>query len=222
MHISLPINLKNSAESNTSCVEIYSIMDETNLLHTEWLCMKGKYEKITPVILHFNKHFLFENKCLKVGLKIFSDITVSERKQLSQDLDKFLSKLNDICPQQVYNNILKNTPNIFLSCTRISKVDAKKHVLYGRRFRTSMSSYNITTCHCCGRICIFHHDNLLFKYNCNIIKPRNFVSKKDDAWKCRCNNFCYKAQFYCSKRPSQISIFQPNHNSLLPWGFLDI
>ena len=71
----------------------------------------------------------------------------------------------------MYDNILNTTPNIFLSCTRISKVDAKIHALYGRRFETSMFSYDINNCHCCGRIFIFHQDNLLFKYNYNIIKP---------------------------------------------------
>ena len=35
MSISLPINLQNSIQSNPSCVEIYYIVDETNLLHTE-------------------------------------------------------------------------------------------------------------------------------------------------------------------------------------------
>ena len=95
--------------------------DETNLLHTEWLCMKYKYEKIAPVILHFNEYFLFENKRFKVGLKISSDSTVSERKQVSQDANKFLSKLNDICPQQVYDNILKNAPKVYPSFTKIPK-----------------------------------------------------------------------------------------------------
>ena len=79
--ICLPINLQNSVESNPSCVEFYSMVDETNLSHTEWLCMKCKYEKMTPVTLYFNDFFLFDNKCLKVGLMISSDITVSERKK---------------------------------------------------------------------------------------------------------------------------------------------
>ena len=43
--ISLTINLQNSVESNSSCVKIYSMANVTNLLHTEWLCMKYKYEK---------------------------------------------------------------------------------------------------------------------------------------------------------------------------------
>ena len=55
MPMSLPINLLNSVEYNSSCVKIYFMIDETNLLHTERLCMKCKYEKVTPVILHFNK-----------------------------------------------------------------------------------------------------------------------------------------------------------------------
>ena len=68
-------------------------------------------KKNTPVILHFNKKFLFENKYLKVVLMISSDITVSKRKKVSQDVDKLLSKLNDICQQQVYDNIVNNTKN---------------------------------------------------------------------------------------------------------------
>ena len=64
------------------------MVDETNIFHTEWLCMKCKYEKITPINLYFNKKFLFENKFLKAGLMISSDITVYERKTLSQDVDK--------------------------------------------------------------------------------------------------------------------------------------
>ena len=190
MPISLPINLQNSVISNSPCVEIYSMTDETNLLHTEWMCMKCKYEKVIPVTLHFNEHFLFENKCLKVGLHIASDITISVRKKISHDVNKYLSKLNDRCPQEVYDNILNIKPNMFPSSTKISKIDAKKHALYGRRFETSMFSYDISNCDCCGKICIYHDDNLLFKYNSNIIKPRYFVSKKHDAWKCCCNNFC--------------------------------
>ena len=49
----------------------------------------------------------------KVGLMISSDITVSERKKYLKMLIHYLKKLNDICPQQVYDNILNNTPKIF-------------------------------------------------------------------------------------------------------------
>ena len=35
MPISLPINLQNNIESNSSCAKIYSMVDEINLLHTE-------------------------------------------------------------------------------------------------------------------------------------------------------------------------------------------
>ena len=55
--ICLPINLQNSVKSNPSCAEFYSMVDETNLFHTEWLCMKCKYEKITPVTLYFNENY---------------------------------------------------------------------------------------------------------------------------------------------------------------------
>ena len=79
--------------------------------------------------LYFNENFLLENKFLKVGLMISSDITVSERKKISQDVDTLLEKLKDMCPQQVYDNILNNAPKIFLSCTRISKIHAK-NMLY--------------------------------------------------------------------------------------------
>ena len=111
---------------------------------------------------------------------------------------------------------------IFPSCTRISKIHAKKHILYGRRFETSILSYNISTCHCCGRMCIYHHDNLLLKYNFNTIKPRHFVSKKHETWKCCCNSLCSGEQYYCSKGPSQITVFKSNHNGLLPWEFLNL
>ena len=53
-------------------------------------------------------------------------------KKVSQDVNTFLSKLNDICPQQVYDNISKNTSKMFPSCTNNSKIDAKKHALYGK------------------------------------------------------------------------------------------
>ena len=43
--ICLLINLQNSVESNPLCVEIYSMIDEPTLLHTQWLCMKYKYQK---------------------------------------------------------------------------------------------------------------------------------------------------------------------------------
>ena len=91
--------------------------------------MKCKYGKIAPVTLYFNEHFLFDNKCLKVWLMISSDITVSERKKISQDNDTLLKKLKDICPQQVCDNILNNAPKIFPSCTIISNIHAK-NMLY--------------------------------------------------------------------------------------------
>ena len=56
--ICLPINLQNGAESNPSCVELYSMVDETPLLYTEWLCMTCKYEKITLITLYFNENFI--------------------------------------------------------------------------------------------------------------------------------------------------------------------
>ena len=114
------------------------MVDETTLIHTEWVCMKCKNDKITPVTLYFNENFLFENKFLKVGLMISSDITVSERKKISQDVDTLLKKLNDICPQQMYDNILNNAPNIFLSRAIVSKIHTQKHALYGCRFEISM------------------------------------------------------------------------------------
>ena len=110
--ISLPINLQNSVESNLSCAEIYSMVDETTLIHTEWVCMKCKNEKITPVTLYFNENVLFENKYFKVGLMISSDIIVYERKKVSKDVDKLLTKLNDIYPQQMYDNILNLYKNL--------------------------------------------------------------------------------------------------------------
>ena len=58
--------------------------------------MKCKYKKITPVSLYFNENFLFESKCLKVRLLISSDMTVYERKNVYQNVDKLLTKLNDI------------------------------------------------------------------------------------------------------------------------------
>ena len=97
--ICLPINLQNSVKSNPSYVEIYIMVDETTFLLIEWLCMKCKYKKITPVTLYFNEKILFESKCLKVKLLISSDMTVYERKKVSQNVDKLLTKFNDICPQ---------------------------------------------------------------------------------------------------------------------------
>ena len=122
----------------------------------------------------------------------------------------------------MYDNILKNTPKNYPSCTKLTNVDAKKHALFGRRFETSMFSYDVSSCHCCGRICICHRDNLLLKYNSNIVKPRHFSSTMHDAWKCVCNNFCKGEQFYCSKKPSQIVIFISHHNGLSPWDFLKL
>ena len=60
-----------------------------------------------------------------MGLHIASDITISFRKNKSHDVNNYLSKLNDRCPQEVYDNILNNKPNMFPSSTKYQKLILK-------------------------------------------------------------------------------------------------
>ena len=130
--------------------------------------------------------------------------------------------MKEKCPQMLYENILNKSPKIYPSTTKITNSNAEKHALFGRRFETSMLCFDVFNCECCGRISIFHDDNLLPKSNSNIINPRHFSSRKHYAWKCCCSGICNGEQFYCSKRPKQIEFYKQNHKGKFPWEFLHL
>ena len=100
-----------------------------------------------------------------MGLKMSSNITRQEQRSTLNKINIFLSKLHDICPQDLYNNIINNYPKPYPSSTRIRKLNSQKHALYGRRFDTSMLCYDVSNCDCCCKICINHDDNLLEREN---------------------------------------------------------
>ena len=96
-----------------------------------------------------------------MGLKISSKITKQEKQTTLNNINICLSKLHDICPQDLYNNIINNSPKPYPTSTRITKLNNQKHALYSRRFDTFMLCYDVSNCDCCGKICINRYDNLL-------------------------------------------------------------
>ena len=92
----------------------------------------------------------------------------------------FLSKLNDIYPECINNNIINNSPKPYPSSTRIIKLNIQKYTLWRgrRRFKTSMLYYDTNNCDFCGKICMNHDDNFLEDLIClDIIN--NFIVLKN-------------------------------------------
>ena len=87
---------------------------------------------------NFDENLIFEKKCLNVGLNVSSKISRQEQRSTLNNINISLSKLHDICPQDLYNNIINNSPKPYPTSTRITKLNSQKHALYGRRFDTSM------------------------------------------------------------------------------------
>ena len=67
---------------------------------------------------NFDENSIFDRKCLNVGLKISSKITKQEKHTTLNKINIFLSKLHDICPQDLYNNIINNSPKPYPTSTR--------------------------------------------------------------------------------------------------------
>ena len=105
---------------------------------------------------NFEAKSLFKKKCLNVGLQISSKIIKQEKRTIYNKINIFLYKLHDICPEDLYNNIINNSPKPYLSSTRITKLNSQKYALYSRRFDTFMLCYDVSNCDCCGKICINH------------------------------------------------------------------
>ena len=61
---------------------------------------------------NFEENSIFEKKCLNVGLKVSSIISRREKQTTLNKINIFLSKLHDICPEDLYNNIINNSPNL--------------------------------------------------------------------------------------------------------------
>ena len=104
-----------------------------------------------------------------------SKIIKKENEITLKTIDVLLSKLHVMCPEDLYSNILNNSPKPYPSSTRIIKLNSKAHILYGRRFGTSMLCYNVKNCDYCGKICNNHDENLLEK---NYVIYRSHLSKK--------------------------------------------
>ena len=71
----------------------------------------------------------FEKKCLYVGLPTSSNITMNEKRTTLKNIDLFLSKLHVICPENLYNNMINNSPKPYPSSTRITKLNSE-NMLY--------------------------------------------------------------------------------------------
>ena len=215
--------INNRIKDDSSCIEIYSSVDEKKLLNTNWFCAKCKYTLRNDMIksLNVDDTISFKNKCLYVDLLMSSMITNNETIITLKNIDLFLSKLHVICPDNLYNNIINNSPKPYPSSTRITNLNSEKHAVYGRRFETSMLCYDVSNCDCCGKICINHDDNLLQKET-YIIKRSHLSRKKHKVWKCCCSNICSGEQFYCPKKSLQMKFYKLNHKSKEPWEFLKL
>ena len=77
----------------------------------------------------YNENSIFEMKCLNVGLKVSSKITKKEKQTTLNNINIFLSKLHDICQQDLYNNIINNSPKPYPTSTRITKLNSQ-NMLY--------------------------------------------------------------------------------------------
>ena len=150
-----------------------------------------------------------------MGLKMSSNITRQEQRSTLNKINICLSKLHDICPQDLYNNIINNSPKPYPTSTRITKLNSQKHTLYGRRFDTSMLCYDVSNCDCCGKICINHDDNLLQKEK-DIINISHLSRKIHKVSKCCCSNICSGQQFYCPQKSSQMNFYKLHHESKDP------
>ena len=124
------------------------------------MCAKYKYKPYNIIERpNFEENLSFEKKCLNVGLL---RLLTQEKRTTLNKIDVFLSKLHDICPKYLYNNIINKSLKPCPSSTRIKKLINQKHALYGRWFDTVMLYHDVSNCDCCG-ICINHDDNLLEK-----------------------------------------------------------
>ena len=61
---------------------------------------------------NFAEHALFEKESLNVRVKMSSKITRQEKRTTLNKINICLSKLHDICPEDLYNNIINNSPNL--------------------------------------------------------------------------------------------------------------
>ena len=142
------------------------------------VCVKCKYI-VSDMIESPNSDDIipFEKKCLYVGLQMPSKITMYEKRITLGNIDLFLSKLHVICPEDLYNYIINNSPKPYPLLTRITKLNSEKYVVYGRRFEPSILWYDVSNCECCEKICINHDDNLLQK-EAHIIKRPHLSREK--------------------------------------------
>ena len=109
-------------------------------------------------------------------MQISSKITKQETRTTLNNINIFLSKVHDICPEDLYNNIINNSPKPYPSSTRITKLNSQNYTLYGRRFDTSLLCDDVSNCDCYGKICITRDDKLLEREN--IIKQSHLTRKK--------------------------------------------
>ena len=75
---------------------------------------------------NFEENSIFEKKCLNVGFKMSSKITRQEQRSTLNKINIVLSKLHDICSEDLYNNIINNSPKPYLSSTRITRLNNQK------------------------------------------------------------------------------------------------
>ena len=160
------------------------------------VCVKCKYI-VSDMIESPNSDDIipFEKKCLYVGLQMPSKITMYEKRITLGNIDLFLSKLHVICPEDLYNYIINNSPKPYPLLTRITKLNSEKYALYDRRFETSMLCYNVSNCDCFVEKIVLIIMTTYYKRKHVLLKDLIYQGKHKIS-KCCCSNICSGEQFY--------------------------
>ena len=68
---------------------------------------------------NFEENSIFKKKYLNVGFKMSSKITRQEQRSTLNKINIVLSKLHDICSEDLYNTIINSSPKPYPTSTRI-------------------------------------------------------------------------------------------------------
>ena len=124
--------LNNFKTKDSSCLEIYSSVDKIRLLNTICVCAKCKHKLYDMIESpNFEDNLSFEKKFLNVSLQMSPKITKREKETALNKIDVFLSKLHAICPEDIYNSIISNSPKPYPSSTRITKLNRPNMIYMG-------------------------------------------------------------------------------------------
>ena len=123
--------LTNSKLNDSSCVNMYSSVDKIKFFNITQLCVECKHDRYEMIGLpNFDDKLSFKKMNLNVNLQMSYKITKKYKQKTLKQIEVFLSKLNDICPECIDNNIINNSPKPYPSSTRIIKLNIQKYTLW--------------------------------------------------------------------------------------------